>query len=243
MLTFAHLPVEILTNIISFTDVQGIIGLSRVDKHTNLKIQEIASQYLSEVECFYSSLTNLQQHYCYRHVELIDLAKDYKGKVMTSDLVKIVDKGTITHCLVLNPKMTDKDIDLWVNIIEGMDMYPHFHQTPRCHHNFIRSILELIKCNKPYDVLVTACLGEAYRNEIKDESKPFPYKEIYHTVFPIQKISLQINSVSTISEESKKKIRQSVEWANKFYFEVSKPENRNKLEKSINFDTMRVIMG
>lgn len=76
MLTFNTFPKELMTNIISFTDVQGILGFVGVDKQTNQKIQEIASKYLKEVKCFYLVLTNLQQHYSYRQLAGCDFNRD-----------------------------------------------------------------------------------------------------------------------------------------------------------------------
>jgi hypothetical protein len=231
---FDKLPEELVTHIISFTDVSGIMGLQQ----TNLKIQKLASDYLREVKSFYFSLIKLQQNYCYKYTEDINLDNTYKEKVFTGKLVKKIVNRTYTHCLELEQFMLDKEkykLFEWLELARNCQYYD---KDPEVRQNVFNVILKLAKDNEPKDFFVIPIFGKSYSKEIPPPHKNAFYSSIYVTVSPIQTISLKIKGGSTISKELKKKITKSVEYANIYYTKISEPENRSELEETINIDAL-----
>jgi hypothetical protein len=243
-LSFSTLPIEIVTQILSLTDVKGIRALLFLDKET-LKIKDTVLQYLNDVKLFYASLIHLQQQYCSKkHINYS--GPGYDRDIMTQRVItgKIIQINVNTACianLILEPALTEKEKEYLNRDIK-------FYTTPqnRCSRQEDAAKLQHIldKDSAPKDLILKPTLKEEYFTQMKDTSEAYEKSSYWYkrdnfvdvVIFCITQFSLTFNPTCTLPEEIKRKITQSVDWANEFYLKTS--QDKKKLEGTIDVNTL-----
>jgi hypothetical protein len=229
MISLGELPPEILNIIITFSNLNEIALLSCTDT----KIGKEASKHLNKLKILFTSLISLQQHYCgkqhLQYEKCLD-TQNIKIRLISGHLVQNEKQNDV---LILKPILTDKEKTEKLNV-EKMK---------------IKTTVDLVPeiSSESKDLTVIPLLGGFYYTTMSDTSVEYSESTYWFkdnnlvnvAIFPIKKISIEINNDSNISEESKKRIFLSAELANKFYCNIAKPENIMKLENTINVNKLK----
>lgn len=227
-LSLSDMPSDVNFCIIKLTDAKGALGLIGASKLLNrvLEIVEV-KQYFNDIKEFYLSLIHLQHHY--RSISRLYNQQPYdienmKNRVITGKIVRSNCPIPSDH-FVLKPALTEKEKKQLNNEIQLLERIKR-QRSGGLFIPFLNSHKQkLDKDTEPKDMILKPTLQESYS-----------YKNV--TISPISQFTLTFNPGSTLTEETKRKIIQSVDLANKYYAKMSEPENKKELINTFDIDAI-----
>lgn len=204
-LSLYDMPSDVNLCIIKLTDGKGALGLIGVNKSLNrvLEVVEV-KQYFNEIKKFYLNFIRLQHHYKRSLNGDLEIMNNrvITGKINHSNL------STPSDHFILKPALTEKQ-KKQLNIQLTFSKHLMLQETARFMPGFISTQQILDKDAEPTDMVLKPTLQEHYTVTTSNA--------ISTIIFPISNFTLTFNPGSTLTEETKRKIIQSMDLANEYY--------------------------